>query len=133
MQNPVVFWKRSMRLLWKTSHPRRLIRLSLFLNTDIFGDAPSRPQSTKGKPGSTRPKNAPKPAVPRNLKPISARGVRGPSEPVVIDPKLVEGAVVNHTRFGRGKVLKIEGDGSDRKAEIQFEQGAVKKTTPALC
>jgi len=98
-----------------------------FLNTDIFGDAPSRPQTTKGKPGSTRPKNAPKPAVPRSLKPISARSVRGPSEPVVIDPKLVEGALVNHTRFGRGKVLKIEGDGSDRKAEIQFEQGAVKK------
>ena len=98
-----------------------------FLNTDIFGDAPNRTQAAKAKPGSTRPKNAPKPAVPRNLKPISGRGGRISSEPVVIDPKLVEGVWVNHTRFGRGKVLKIEGDGSDRKAEIQFEQGSVKK------
>ena len=98
-----------------------------FLNTDIFGDAPARPAANRGKPGSTRPKNAPKPAVPRNLKPIASRGGTAPSEPIVIDPKLVEGALVNHTRFGRGKVLKIEGDGSDRKAEIQFEQGSVKK------
>ena len=98
-----------------------------FLNTDIFGDAPSARKATKDRPGSTKPKNAPKPAVPRNLKPISRRGGRSASDPIVIDPKLVEGALVNHTRFGRGKVLKIEGDGSDRKAEIQFEQGSVKK------
>ncbi|NND16488.1 MAG: hypothetical protein HKN89_09215, partial [Eudoraea sp.] len=65
--------------------------------------------------------------VPRNLKPIKKRPAAGSTGTTVIDPKLVEGALVNHTRFGRGKVLKIEGQGSDRKAEIQFEQGAVKK------
>ena len=46
---------------------------------------------------------------------------------VVIDPNLAEGALVNHTRFGKGKVLKIEGVGNDKKAEIQFEKGDVKK------
>jgi DNA helicase-2/ATP-dependent DNA helicase PcrA len=37
------------------------------------------------------------------------------------------GSLVNHTRFGRGKVLKIEGTGNDRKAEIQFDKGDIKK------
>ena len=97
-----------------------------FVNTDIFGDTPATGRQS-AKPGSTRPKNAPRPAVARNLKPLRTSGKQGPSQPVVIDPNLVEGAVVNHTRFGRGKVLKIEGAGSDRKAEIQFEQGSVKK------
>jgi len=44
-----------------------------------------------------------------------------------IDPNLTEGVLVNHTRFGRGKVIKIEGVGNDRKAEIKFDQGDVKK------
>ncbi|NNE78182.1 MAG: hypothetical protein HKN31_14060, partial [Pricia sp.] len=45
----------------------------------------------------------------------------------VIDPNLSQGSLVNHTRFGRGKVLKIEGVGNDRKAEIQFDKGDIKK------
>ena len=40
---------------------------------------------------------------------------------------LSEGVLVNHTRFGRGKILKIEGVGNDKKAEIQFTDGDVKK------
>ncbi|MEM9143158.1 MAG: ATP-dependent DNA helicase, partial [Bacteroidota bacterium] len=44
-----------------------------------------------------------------------------------IDPNLSEGTLVNHTRFGKGKILKIEGAGNDKKAEIQFEKGNVKK------
>ena len=35
--------------------------------------------------------------------------------------------LVNHQRFGRGEVLKIEGAGGDLKAEIKFEGGATKK------
>ena len=34
---------------------------------------------------------------------------------------------MNHTRFGRGQVLKIEGVGNDRKAEINFDKGDIKK------
>jgi len=34
---------------------------------------------------------------------------------------------VSHARFGKGKVLKIEGVGQDKKAEIQFEVGGIKK------
>jgi len=41
--------------------------------------------------------------------------------------KLVVGNVVNHQRFGRGEVMKIEGAGGDLKAEIKFENGDTKK------
>jgi DNA helicase-2/ATP-dependent DNA helicase PcrA len=34
---------------------------------------------------------------------------------------------VEHLRFGKGEVLKIEGAGSDAKAEIKFDKGGVKK------
>ena len=30
-------------------------------------------------------------------------------------------------RFGKGKVLSIEGVGQDKKAEINFENGGIKK------
>jgi DNA helicase-2/ATP-dependent DNA helicase PcrA len=30
-------------------------------------------------------------------------------------------------RFGKGKVIKIEGVGQDKKAEIDFENGGLKK------
>ncbi len=98
------------------------------INTDIFGDVETPAKKRKaGRVGNVKPKNAPKPAVPHNLKPIRRSARPGAVSTETIDPKLVEGALVNHTRFGRGKVIKIEGKGSDRKAEIQFEQGAVKK------
>jgi DNA helicase-2/ATP-dependent DNA helicase PcrA len=35
--------------------------------------------------------------------------------------------LVKHTRFGKGEVLKIEGVGQDKKAEIRFENGGIKK------
>ncbi|MDT0607702.1 ATP-dependent helicase [Croceitalea rosinachiae] len=44
-----------------------------------------------------------------------------------IDSDLAEGVLVNHTRFGKGQVLKIEGVGNDKKAEIKFERGDIKK------
>ena len=39
---------------------------------------------------------------------------------------LSAGDEVEHMRFGKGKVLKLEGIGQDRKAEIEFEQGGIK-------
>lgn len=46
------------------------------------------------------------------------------------DPKelnLDEGTLVEHVRFGKGKVIKIDGKGADTKAEIEFENGGLKK------
>ena len=41
--------------------------------------------------------------------------------------KLVVGNVVMHERFGKGRVISIEGSGADKKAEIKFEKNGVKK------
>ena len=43
------------------------------------------------------------------------------------DLNLSEGQFIMHERFGRGKVLKIEGAGADKKAEINFDTTGVKK------
>ena len=43
------------------------------------------------------------------------------------DTNLSEGTWVEHIRFGKGKIKKIEGTGADKKAEIQFEKGGLKK------
>jgi DNA helicase-2/ATP-dependent DNA helicase PcrA len=32
-----------------------------------------------------------------------------------------------HERFGKGEVLNLEGSGADKKAEIKFEVGGIKK------
>ena len=45
----------------------------------------------------------------------------------LFDSKLVVGNVVMHERFGKGRVISIEGIGGDRKAEIKFEKNGIKK------
>ena len=46
------------------------------------------------------------------------------------DPKAANlrlGTLVEHVRFGKGTITKIEGVGADTKAEINFENGGTKK------
>lgn len=103
-------------------------RYKSMISNDIWGDV------DKSKLRQVKPKNQtpPKTKGPdanqlrrlRKLKPQLAQPAVNTN---VIDPNLEEGATVNHTRFGKGKVLKIEGVGNDKKAEIQFEKGDVKK------
>ena len=45
----------------------------------------------------------------------------------LFDSKLEIGNIVIHERFGKGKVVSIEGSGGDRKAEIKFEKNGTKK------
>ena len=45
----------------------------------------------------------------------------------LFDNKLIVGNIVVHERFGRGEVISIEGQGGDKKAEIKFEKGGLKK------
>lgn len=101
-------------------------RYKSMINSDIFGEV------DKSKLRQIKPKNGTPPSIRkpnenqlrklRKLKPeLSATNTNA------LDPNLIEGCLVNHTRFGKGKVLKIEGIGNDKKAEIQFEKGDVKK------
>ena len=45
----------------------------------------------------------------------------------LFDNKLIVGNIVVHERFGKGKVISVEGQGGDRKAEIKFEKFGLKK------
>ena len=45
----------------------------------------------------------------------------------LFDNKLTVGNIVMHERFGKGEILNLEGIGADRKAEIKFEVGGIKK------
>lgn len=103
-------------------------RYKSLIDANIFGDIDKSKlrqiKPTKGTPPSIGQPNSNQLKKLRKIKPQLAKPVGNTN---TIDPNLTEGSLVNHTRFGRGKVLKIEGAGNDRKAEILFDQGDVKK------
>ncbi|MET6990722.1 ATP-dependent helicase [Sediminicola arcticus] len=103
-------------------------RYKSFINADIFGDV-DKSKLRQVKPQSSTPPTSYTPNENqlrklRKLKPELATPVGNTNE---VDPNLAEGSLVNHSRFGRGTVLKIEGMGNDKKAEIKFDKGDVKK------
>ena len=65
----------------------------------------------------------PKKRPPSNFVKIKSSSVKSN----LFDSKLVVGNVVMHERFGKGRVISIEGIGGDRKAEIKFEKNGIKK------
>ena len=102
-------------------------RYKPMIDADIFGEV-DKSRLRQEKPSNGSPPNPLKPNTNqlrklRQLKPELGTPVGNTN---TIDSKLAVGVLVNHTRFGRGKVLKIEGIGNDKKAEIQFEQGDIK-------
>ena len=68
-------------------------------------------------------KPAPEPQKPRRLQPKSSlpQGPTAPNSAAEINAIQV-GMRVRHAKFGEGKVLTIEGSGSERKATIFFDQ-----------
>ncbi len=60
----------------------------------------------------------------RKLKPVGNAPTNGTN---LFDNKLTVGNIVMHERFGKGEILNLEGIGADRKAEIKFEVGGIKK------
>ncbi|MEM6864417.1 MAG: UvrD-helicase domain-containing protein [Bacteroidota bacterium] len=103
-------------------------RYKSMIDANIFGDVDkSRLRQVKpinGSPPSTQRPNANQLRKLRKLKPELASPTVNTN---TIDANLAQGTWVNHTRFGKGKILKIEGVGNDKKAEIQFERGDIKK------
>lgn len=102
-------------------------RYKPMMDVDIFGDV-DKSKLRQNKPvNSTPPKivfnPTDKPNI-RKLKPINSQ-IRTPNNG--IDNDLIVGNVVMHERFGKGKVIALEGVGADKKAEILFEVGGVKK------
>jgi DNA helicase-2/ATP-dependent DNA helicase PcrA len=110
--------------------PLKEQRFNPMLDASIFGDIePNKVRFAKPKSPKLRkkePKKKPesfKISTPKKLKPVSKTS----GSTNLFDTKLVVGNVVNHQRFGRGEVMKIEGAGGDLKAEIKFENGDTKK------
>ncbi|MCL9805252.1 UvrD-helicase domain-containing protein [Flavobacterium amniphilum] len=101
------------------------------IDADIFGDVDkSKLRLTKPVAG-TPPKyistDEPKPNLNiRKLKPVAGQAPASGGANL-FDSKLTVGNVVMHERFGKGQVLNLEGAGADKKAEIKFEVGGIKK------
>ncbi len=103
-------------------------RYKSMIDVDIFGEV-DKSSLRQNKPVRGTPPIIGKPNTGqlkklRKIKPQLSQPVGNTNQ---IDPNLVEGCLIKHSRFGRGQVLKIEGVGNDRKAEIKFDQGDIKK------
>jgi DNA helicase-2/ATP-dependent DNA helicase PcrA len=111
--------------------PENNYRYKPMIDSDIFGDV-DKSKLRLAKPiGGTPPKqvtdNEPKSDINvRKLKPVSSNSSSSGSANL-FDNKLVAGNIVMHERFGKGEVVNIEGVGADKKAEIKFEVGGIKK------
>ncbi len=104
-------------------------QVNRFIEKDIFGETPKTKIRFK-KPVLRKSEKRPKQekvvkiVPPKNLKKISNIDRNKTN---LFDNKLVVGNIVVHTKFGKGKVIHMEGTGNNRKAEIKFESGSSKK------
>lgn len=111
--------------------PETNYRYKSGINADIFGDVDkSKFRQTKpvsGTPPKTLSEINNKEEGPqiRKLKELSKAisSTQGKADTSGLEP----GQVVMHERFGKGKILNLEGVGADKKAEIHFEVGGIKK------
>ena len=99
------------------------------IDLDIFGDVDkSKLRLTKPVSG-TPPKNFGEESKVssniRKLKPVSSSAPSNNTN--LFDSKLTVGNIVMHERFGKGEILGLEGAGADKKAEIKFDVGGIKK------
>ncbi|MBP6127942.1 ATP-dependent helicase [Flavobacterium sp.] len=100
------------------------------MDIDIFGDVDKSKlrlaKPTAGTPPEYITKNEPVSSVNiRRLKPLNS-GV-STSKNNVTDANLAVGNIVMHERFGKGEIVGLEGVGADKKAEIRFDVGGLKK------
>jgi len=104
-------------------------RYKPLVDADIFGEVDKSKLRLK-KPVSGAPPSMHKPSEDqlrklRKLRPVT-NGAKTPQSNL-FDNELVPGTLVEHMRFGRGKIVKLEGVGQDKKAEINFDKGGIKK------
>ena len=98
------------------------------IDTDIFGEVDkSKFRQTKPVNGTPPPSHKPTDEQLRKLRKLRPASSPETSASPGPEIKLEAGNEVEHMRFGKGKVLSIEGVGQDKKAEINFENGGIKK------
>lgn len=99
------------------------------MDIDVFGDIDKSKLRLAKPTAGTPPKSPLSPEggikIPniRKLKPVSSNA--GGSN--ISDSNLAVGNIVMHERFGKGQIVSMEGIGADRKAEIRFDVGGLKK------
>jgi len=102
-------------------------RYKPMMDIDIFGDVDKSKLRLAKPVAGTPPKrygDDPTAAAIRNLKPVASSATNNSN---LFDNKLTTGNIVIHERFGKGEVINLEGVGADKKAEIRFEVGGIKK------
>ena len=100
------------------------------MDIDIFGDVDKSKlrlaKPTAGTPPEYITKNEPVSSLNiRRLKPLNSGA--SASKNNVTDTNLTVGNIVMHERFGKGEIIGLEGVGADKKAEIRFDVGGLKK------
>ena len=100
------------------------------MDIDIFGDVDKSKlrlaKPTSGTPSEYIGKNEPNSSINiRRLKPLSSGA--STSKNNFTDANLAVGNIVMHERFGKGEIIGLEGVGADKKAEIRFDVGGLKK------
>jgi len=107
--------------------PMDTYRYKPMIDSDIFGE-PDKSKLRLKKPVSGTPPTMGKPSEEqlRKLRKLRPQAASAPQTDE-LNGKLQKGMHVEHSRFGRGQVLNLEGTGQDQKAEIQFQTGGIKK------
>ena len=101
-------------------------RYKPLIDADIFGEV-DKSKLRLRKPVSSSP---PRPPGENNLRKLRRIKPVTSSASKYIDAKDLNisiGTIVEHVRFGKGSVIRIEGSGADTKAEINFSNGGLKK------
>jgi len=107
-------------------------RYKPLIDADIFDEVDkSKLRLKKPAGGTPPPSHKPTEAQLRKLRKLRPASKESDATTVTTglfeERGLIPGTVVEHMRFGKGKVLKIEGVGQDKKAEINFANGGIKK------
>lgn len=105
-----------------------VFKTNKFIDADIFGDAPKKIRFQKPiqkKRQEFLAKKNPEKLIPPNkkIKKVSEITLKAN----LFDDNISVGNIVEHNRFGTGKVVSIEGTGANKKAEIQFGTAGKKK------
>ncbi|WP_082106765.1 ATP-dependent helicase [Kordia zhangzhouensis] len=104
-------------------------RFKPLIDNDIFGEV-DKSKLRLQKPKSGRPPiiGSPTPEQIRKLRKLKPQtSASEPASGSILEEELTPGTIVEHSRFGRGEILRLEGVGADKKAEIQFQVGGIKK------
>lgn len=98
------------------------------MDIDVFGDI-DKTKLRLAKPTAGTPPKSPlqndggAPLAIRRLKPMSGTSSNSSGS----DSNIAVGNIVMHERFGKGQIVSMEGIGADKKAEIRFDVGGLKK------